>query len=144
MTLAELMRTLEFDNVKSELGKIRLSDVFLISNQRQDSGSRMDPRKKNEAKTHDVKQGQRTNSRRSRPIEEMKYCLLDYLHKSENQGISSPDLGRVLHENGYETDASRTYQLLKAMQNAGYITNEGERPKLWSLTDEGITALQQQ
>lgn len=138
MSLRELAQALAFEHATAYLDDIRLSDVLRRS---QTEALQVAPSAASPTTAETKAEPERARRRRRGPkeIEALREMVLERLRASMGS-TTSAHLCEVLANGGHEIDALQMNRLLGQLEEQGYVTCLGGKPKAWRLKPAGRTA----
>jgi hypothetical protein len=136
LTLAELLSVLRFENVHADLRSIQLGDV--VAAPTAVVGPSIRPLEAPKAATPKPQRAAKASRRRPQQTAEIKELMLSWIRK-QTVGIKTPELSDMLQTEGYSVDTATANLILKGMEEAGQITGNQGRPRLWRAKTFGRT-----
>jgi hypothetical protein len=136
LTLAELLSVLRFENVHADLRSIRLGDV--VDAPAAAARACVHAPEAPKAAPAKPQRAAKVSRRRPQQTAEIKELMLSWIRK-HNAGIKTPDLSDMLQTEGYSVDTATANLILKSMEDAGQITGNQGRPRLWRAKTFGRT-----
>lgn len=134
MSLQQLLQALEYRNVHELLAEVRLSDI-LVNALRQNQAPATERRA---TPTNKVAKARRKR-RGADEINQLRDTVLDRM-RSAMGSVTTSHLCDVLNNGGFDVDLLQMNRLLNALEQQGYVTCLGGKPKAWRLKPQGRTA----
>lgn len=138
MTLDELAHALQFTEVRNHLAEIQLEDVLpaLVT---QAPVNRQPPAAAAPVAEQQIPEKSRRRRRSSQEISLLRDALMGRLQAAVGS-VTTSHLRDVLSNGGHDVDLLQLGRMLAALEQEGYITCLGGKPKAWRLKPQGRRA----